>query len=119
VAIILTVAVSIWTFNYMDNSVEGFNVKLRMAGYVTGDMALPYDSFAENQTQVTIDSATYFLDLNKMCWSFYATEYDGHWFKPAIFWEPHYADSNPSYDFWFSNGTTVFILYNWKGANVG
>lgn len=107
-------------FQWQNTTVEGFNQKLVDMGFNVGGMALPYD-FGWNGTNLFvsqnvsyIDSTNYFLDINKMNWSFYATEFDGHWFKPAIYWEPHYADSNPCYDFWFSDGSTIYILSNWQ-----
>jgi hypothetical protein len=121
---VLTMAIGLPYIDSLENkSVDGFNSKLEKAGFSVGGMRLPYEGFSKNEPIMEVDSVLLFLNLNKECWHYTilrddGVPYDGHWAKPEIYWEPHYADHNPAYDFWFSNGTTVFVLRDWQNANI-
>jgi hypothetical protein len=57
---------------------------------------------------IYVDNLTEFLQINRNN-SFYSVSFHTWQIQPIIYWEIHCADSNPVADWWFSNGTVIFV----------
>jgi hypothetical protein len=138
-AIILAVGCScVYAYaQWQDTTVEGFNQKLTDMGFNVGGQEV-YMNFYSNesifvkaltnseqyksvdvskQPFVVVESANEWLQINRNC-SFYSVSFQEWSIQPVIYWKPIYStvDNPDDAEFWFSNGTTVFTLWNWQFA---
>jgi hypothetical protein len=137
ISIVVTYATAQWQERWENTTIEGFNQKLTDMGFKVGSQEVyrnPYSNESifikaftnseqykstdvSKQPFVVVESANEWLQINRNC-SFYSVCFQEWSIQPVIYWKPIYStvDNPNDAEFWFSNGTTVFTLWNWQYA---
>lgn len=90
---------------YSDHTIEGVCDQIRSFGFTVerADYNKVYESYT-----LPIQEIRYFQDF-----TYYANPYWSvslHSYPTiTVYWEPHYADSNPFYSIWFTDNKTLYV----------
>jgi hypothetical protein len=116
-SIMLTITLSTtFLFDYwINNTQDGFNWMLQNKGYDVATLFHNYPIMGNwtQYPQIEVHGLTPFLQLNRQ-YSFYSISLHSWTIQPPIYPEIHYLDHHPFYDWWFCNGTHIFIWTGWR-----
>ena len=104
--------------SYYNHSIEGVVSQIEQEKFVVTqsdwNLTKHYPAWEQiDAPKVEINSLKDFISQAKLD-SYYSVSFDEYRINAPgiyymIFWEPHYADTNPFYDIWYYDGEFIFI----------